>query len=173
MNSEHLKTIGLCILGVLIICTSSPARAEKFGFLGISLGYYNVLEGHSEAADLRINYRAAHSIVFKKLHPWAELNLTSKGNLWLGTGLSYDANLSDRLTLTPSFGVGAYKHTKGDVDLAYPLQFKSQIELGYRFLDNTRLSLAFSHLSNAGLGNRNPGVETLSIYYFMPLNKIF
>ncbi len=158
---------------ILMLSASSSVHAGKAGFLGVALGYYNVLEGHSEAADLRINYRPAHSIVFKKLHPWAELNLTSKGNLWLGAGLSYDVNLSNRLTLTPSFGAGAYKHTKGDIDLGYPLQFKSQIELGYRFLDNTRLSLAFSHLSNAGLGNRNPGVETLSIYYFIPFNKIF
>lgn len=173
MTLQNKKTAILGILATLIIGVTNNAFAKTPSFLGVSLGYYNVLEGHSEAVDLRIKYKHDRSVVFKNLRPWAELNLTSQGNTWLGTGLEYTINVSDNVFISPSFGAGLYKHAKGDLDLGYPLQFKSQLELGYIFKNRSRLSLAFSHLSNAGLNERNPGVEILSLYYYIPLDMFY
>jgi hypothetical protein len=33
--------------------------------------------------------------------------------------------------------------------------------------------VAFSHLSNAGIADENPGVEVLNLYYSLPINRIF
>ena len=44
-------------------------------------------------------------------------------------------------------------------DLGHAIEFRSGIEVAYRFDDYSRLGLSFTHISNAGLDERNPGVE--------------
>ena len=53
------------------------------------------------------------------------------------------------------------------------VEFRSQVELGYQFENQSRLSLAFSHISNAELGDDNPGTEVLNLYYHLPLDLLF
>ena len=77
--------------------------------------------------------------------------------------ISYDVRIG-RLTLTPSFAPGLYRPGRG-IDLGYPLEFRSQFEAGYRIRGRSRIGVAFSHMSNAGLGATNPGVETLTLDY--------
>ena len=48
-----------------------------------------------------------------------------------------------------------------------------QTALAYEFENNNRLGLSFSHTSNAGLGDSNPGTEVLGLYWHVPLNQIF
>ena len=154
----------------LLIClASSPGKAANTGFFGLSIGYYNVLDNNDHATDFRLEYRPATSLVFKNLRPWTGLEITTHGSLWAGGGLLYDINLGKNLYLTPSFGAGYYAHGKGDKNLSHPVQFRSQIELAYALKNESRISLAFSHLSNAHLGKHNPGTEVLSLYYHYPI----
>jgi len=46
------------------------------------------------------------------------------------------------------------------------------LEVAYRFDDRSRLGLSISHYSNAGLGDDNPGTESLMLNYSVPLKKI-
>ena len=45
------------------------------------------------------------------------------------------------------------------------LEFRSAIELSCLLRDNMRLGVALAHLSNAGLADHNPGIETLSFTF--------
>jgi hypothetical protein len=45
------------------------------------------------------------------------------------------------------------------------------LELAYRFDNRSRLGLAVSHYSNASIGDTNPGTETATVYYSIPLNS--
>ena len=87
-------------------------------------------------------------------------------------GILADIALGTRVRLTPSLGAGAYHNGDGK-DLGHAVQFRSQIELAYRFEDGQRLALAFSHISNASLSNQNPGTEILTLYYMVPLDLLF
>lgn len=44
-------------------------------------------------------------------------------------------------------------------------QFHVPIDVGFTFLDRHRLALSFQHLSNAGLGDENEGLDTLGLRY--------
>lgn len=62
------------------------------------------------------------------------------------------------------FGVGAHGHTEdgiGDKDFDIPFSFGSHIGAGARFGAGGRYELVyrFQHLSNAGLGDDNPGIN--------------
>ncbi len=64
--------------------------------------------------------------------------------------------------MTPGFGVGAYHDGGGGKDLGSVLAFRSQIVLAYCFDDRSRLAVAFSRISNASVGDDNPGSEILT-----------
>jgi hypothetical protein len=63
------------------------------------------------------------------------------------------------LNVTPSFTPGLYH--KGDgKDLGHILEFKSEIQLSLNISQNTKLGFSYNHLSNASLGDKNPGANS-------------
>ena len=64
-----------------------------------------------------------------------------------------------KLNLTPSFSPGIY--TVGDgKDLGSPLEFKSEVQLSIDLLPGSKLGYSQSHISNADLGDKNPGADS-------------
>jgi len=134
------------------------------------IGYFDILDSDDESADFRLEYR--HGDDFLWLKPWAGVSANTDGGLWGGIGVLLDVTFYDMVVLTGSLGAGGYN--QGDSkDLGHGLEFRSQIELGYQFEGKSRLSVAFSHLSNASLSEQNPGVEVLTLYYHLPLDVLF
>ena len=65
---------------------------------------------------------------------------------------------------------GYYDKCNG-FDLGHELEFRSSVELSYRFDNRTRLGVSFYHMSNASIDADNPGTEVLSIVYSIPLGS--
>lgn len=63
-----------------------------------------------------------------------------------------------RFGFIPSLAPGYYNNGV-EKDLGYDLQFKSQIELTIDLFKDYTLSYAMSHISNADLGDTNPGSD--------------
>ena len=71
--------------------------------------------------------------------------------------------------MLPSFAAGLYEDGDGK-DLGHTVEFRSAIDLAYRFDNRSRLGLSFYHLSNAHLADSNQGTEVLSLIYSVPLD---
>ena len=69
--------------------------------------------------------------------------------------------------LTPSFAPGYYSQGNGK-DLGHALEFKSEIQLSLELPKSSELGFAYNHLSNASLGDKNPGANS---YMFNFLKK--
>ena len=65
---------------------------------------------------------------------------------------------------TPSFGAGIYDDGSGK-KLGNDIQFRTSLEITYELKNKNRIGVSFSHISNANLGDKNPGVEILSFSY--------
>ncbi len=63
------------------------------------------------------------------------------------------------LNLTPSFAPGYYSVGNGK-DLGHALEFKSEIQLSLELPKNSQLGFSYNHLSNASLGDKNPGANS-------------
>ena len=152
------------------VMTSGARAAEDTALLVGGVGAYDVIQNDESAADFRIEYRHGSGLwIFK---PWLGLEGTSDGALYGVGGILADVYLGRHIVLTPSLGVGAY--SKGDgKDLGHTVEFRSQIELAYRFDNLTRIGIAFSHISNASLGDTNPGAEVINLYYALPIGNLF
>ena len=65
----------------------------------------------------------------------------------------------NNVIFTPSFGVGYYDDGSGK-ELGNEIQFRTNLEISYELKNDNRIGLSFSHISNANIGDKNPGVET-------------
>ena len=63
--------------------------------------------------------------------------------------------------------------TLRSVILGHDLEFRSQIEIAYRFDDRARLGLSLSHMSSASIGDKNPGTESIMVTYALPIENLF
>jgi hypothetical protein len=84
-------------------------------------------------------------------------------------GLVLDFLIGDHIVFSPNFTLGYYHQGQGK-RLGYPLEFRSSLEAGYRFDNEWRITGYLSHMSNAALGRKNPGIEMGGIYVHIPLS---
>jgi lipid A 3-O-deacylase len=105
-----------------------------------------------------------------RLTPAIGLAAMKNGARFVHTDLRRDFWLSERWILIPSFGVGLFKDGE-DFSLGQTLEFRSGIEIVYRFHEQWRVGLALFHLSNGGLADRNPGTEALMLSLGVPLQQ--
>ena len=93
-----------------------------------------------------------------KLSPITGGFLTEKSAFYLYTGAQaeYDFGL---LTITPSFAPGYYNAGDGK-DLGSALEFKSEIQMTLNLSDSTEFGMSYNHISNASLGDKNPGANS-------------
>ena len=84
--------------------------------------------------------------------------LTENNAFYFYTGVQteYDLGL---FTITPSFAPGYYNSGDGK-DLGSVLEFKSEIQMSLNLSDNTELGMSYNHISNASLGDKNPGANS-------------
>ena len=156
---------------------ASPAVAQiTFGSPGdppriaLGAGAFDVLpSNHPDsrtAADLRGEYRFGDVVPY--VSPFLGLSGTSDGAFYGYFGLGFDINFGPSWVLTPNAAAG-YFYRGGGTNLGSWWEFRTGLELDYRFEDRTRLGLAFHHMSNAGLTKTNPGEESLILVYTVPV----
>ena len=86
---------------------------------------------------------------------------------YIYTGL--EANYSvGPVNITPSFTPGLYSQGDGK-DLGHPLEFKSEVQLSLDISEGTNLGMSYNHVSNASLGDTNPGANS---YLFNFLKRL-
>lgn len=66
--------------------------------------------------------------------------------------------------LTPSISTGVH-HEGAGCDLGHSLEFYSQLKLAYKIRNNSTVGLGVDHISNARIGDINPGANMVSIHY--------
>jgi lipid A 3-O-deacylase len=150
----------------------SDAGDTNVDYLSIGVGVWDITQDDDMATDLRIEYRDGESLIWE-IKPWAGLEVTTDGSIWGGAGILADLNITDNIYFIPSFGVGLYAQGSNDKDLDHPIEFRSQLEAGYQFDNDQRVGISFGHISNADLGDDNPGTEILNVYYHIPVGELF
>jgi hypothetical protein len=83
---------------------------------------------------------------------------SARGAFYLYGGLQLRFPLPHGVAASPSVAAGVYEPGSG-LDLGHSLEFRSALLLELPVSSRIRVSAVFFHLSNAGLGTRNPGME--------------
>jgi len=165
-----------------LLFLSSYSNASGLNVYG--LGVYDLICDTKDdpTVDFRYERRFDNSILdigpeednFFFLKPFLGIEATSDNAYYFLTGIYLEDNIGDLFTgnnnnylFTPSFGVGYYDDGDGK-KLGNEIQFRTSLEISYILKDNNRIGLSLSHISNANLGDKNPGVEIISLSYQIP-----
>ncbi len=165
----HLRTLTAGIVLAALALAATPARADDPDFVTVAGGWFDMNRQKDEAGEFRLEYRSDKKFLLFK--PFGGVMATTDGASYYYAGILIDVFLGRRVVMTPSFAPGYYARGSG-YDLGHAVEFRSQLEVAYRFDDRSRLGVSFGHMSNAGLGDKNPGTEALMLNYSVPLSTV-
>ena len=162
---RRLAAVSIAVTVIGLAAASAPACADDPAFLAVSVGGFDVNDNES-AGEFRIEYRSDRKYLFVK--PMIGLMLNTDGGVYGYGGINLDIFLGRRWVVMPNFAIGGYRRGSSK-DLGNVIEFRSGLEIAYRFDDRSRLGVAFQHTSNASISNNNPGTESLVLTYSIAL----
>ena len=92
------------------------------------------------------------------LSPITGVLITADNAGYVYTGVQAQYKLGS-VNLTPSFTPGLYHEGSGK-DLGHILEFKSEVQISLDIFKNAELGFSYNHISNASLGDKNPGANS-------------
>ena len=93
-----------------------------------------------------------------KISPITGAFITENSAAYIYSGIEWNIDMG-AFEFTPSFAPGLYHEGDGK-DLGHILEFKTEVQLSYSLSDRTSLGMSYNHVSNASLGDKNPGANS-------------
>ena len=163
MNNGIIKilTIFLILVGLAKSINADelkPSDGHQFNFFS---GVWDINNDSDKSSELfgiqHSNENLFRDTFLGKLSPISGFMMTADSDTYFYTGVQAEYKIG-KLNLTPSFSPGLYSVGDGK-DLGYPLEFKSELQISVDFF-GSRLGYSQSHISNADLGDKNPGADS-------------
>ena len=167
-----LKII-LNLFCVFLLAISAHSEEKKENFNDHELNFYTGMFDFSDDGQRAALFGFEHQnenlvrdSFLGTLSPVSGFMLTENNAAYAYTGIQAKYNLG-KLNIIPSFTPGIYG--KGDgKDLGHAIEFKSEIQLSFDIFSQSELGFSYNHISNASLGEKNPGANS---YIFNFLKK--
>lgn len=166
-RAARLAATGILGVGLLGGAAAAQEMTDP-GFLRVGAGYYDINDDQ-DAGEFHVEYISGEKLWI--FNPFAGIMGTTDAAVYGYGGIRLDVFLGRRWVFTPAFAAGLYSDGDGK-DLGHVVEFRSALELAYRFDDRSRLGVSIYHLSNASLDDNNPGTEVATIHYSYPLTKL-
>ena len=129
--------------------------------LNVYTGMFDFSDNSKRATLLGIQHQNENlnrDTFLGNLSPITGAMITADNATYFYTGVQAQYKFG-ALNLTPSFAPGYYN--KGDgKDLGHALEFKSEVQLSLDLPKSSQLGFSYNHLSNASLGDKNPGANS-------------
>ena len=157
-----MKKIIQIIVSFILIGTS----VSNAGDLSVAFGNFDYSDKSKKASMLDLTYGFAEnktSTFLGEVVPVFGAFVTADSAAMIYSGAKIDYRFGS-FVVTPSFTPGIYSKGNGK-DLGHAIEFKSQINLGFELGPNTNVSAGYSHVSNASLGDKNPGANSYSFNF--------
>ena len=161
-------------LNILIILVSftflTPSNSEEKKLLNTEISLFTGMfdfSDHKQKAGI-IGLQHQNDDLYResflgKLSPITGGFLTENNAFYLYTGAQAEYQLG-WFTLTPSFAPGYYNSGDGK-DLGHAIEFKSEVQMSLNVSESTQFGMSYNHISNASLGDKNPGANSYMINF--------
>ncbi len=104
------------------------------------------------------NVNLNRDTIFGNISPITGILITADNAGYVYTGIQAQYKIGN-LNITPSFTPGLYHEGDGK-DLGHLLEFKSEVQISLDIFKNSELGFSYNHISNASLGDKNPGANS-------------
>ena len=152
------------LVGIFSIL-ASVANAQGLAF---STGILDYSDDKKKSGFLEATYSFSEQRSFEtiigKIVPMTGAMLTDDNASMIYAGIKTEYKIGN-FFISPSFAPGYYNEGDGK-DLGHNLEFKSQLNFGWNMGDKSNFGLSYSHISNASLGDKNPGANNIAFTFF-------
>ncbi len=170
-RAGRVSIVLLGILGHLPLAGQSPEpearRADPVLRVGVT--YLGVDTDQGPTAAVELTYLGSTPRIWRA-GIMGGLIASAQRTVYGYGGVHVPIPLPIGLIARPSFSVGLYRKGWG-MDLGSALEFRSSLVLERMVSDRVRLSAMLFHLSNAGLGLQNPGMEAVGFAMAIPISQ--
>ena len=169
---QSLKIIlNLFFIYILVVPSHSEEKKENFNEHEINFytGMFDFSDDGKKSTLIGIQHQNENlyrNSFLGTISPVSGFLITGDSSTYLYTGIQAEYNIG-KMNLTPSFTPGLYGQGDGK-DLGHLVEFKSELQLSFDLLKDSELGFSYNHISNASLGEKNPGANS---YMFNFLKK--
>tara|TARA_B100001996_G_scaffold64297_1_gene46328 strand:+ start:17 stop:508 length:492 start_codon:yes stop_codon:yes gene_type:complete len=159
-----MKTLLKTLLIVLFIFTSSNADSgNKWNFYTGMFDFSDDGKKSNLFGIQHINENLYRESFLGTLQPvtGAFITADNAGYIYTGFQIPYEVG---SLKITPSFAPGLYSEGDGK-DLGHVIEFKSELQISINLTSDSEIGISYNHLSNASIGNKNPGANSYIINF--------
>ena len=166
-----MKKLYLIILFLISVSSAygEEIKFEKTTELNVYSGMFDFSDDGKKASLIGIQHQNEmlnRDTFLGNLSPITGAMITADSAAYFYTGVQAQYKFGS-MNITPSFTPGIYNQGDGK-DLGHPLEFKSEVQLSLDLPKSSQLGFSYNHLSNASLGDKNPGANS---YMFNFLKK--
>lgn len=173
MGWKHAARMLILILGSMFCQLSlqgqalESARQTEGPYLRVGVTYVGIDTDSGPWAAAEVAYLGSTPKLWRA-GLIAGLVASTHGTVYGYGGIHLPVSLPLGILVRPSFAVGIYERGRG-MELGHALEFRSSFVVERLISDRVRVSAMIYHLSNAGLGFKNPGLEALGIGVAFPI----
>ena len=158
-------TIIANILFLFMLILPSHSEEKKENINEHSLNFYSGMFDYSDDGQKAILFGFQHEnenlvrdSFLGTISPVTGFMITENNAAYGYTGVQAFYNLG-QLNFTPSFTPGIYSQGDGK-DLGHTIEFKTELQFSLDVFSNSELGFSYNHISNASLGEKNPGANS-------------
>jgi hypothetical protein len=167
-----MKFLRLCLTTIFFISSFSLSAEEiqindKNTEFSIYTGMFDFSDDGKKSTLLGFQHQNEdlnRDTFLGNLSPITGALITADKATYFYTGVQAQYKIGN-LNLTPSFTPGLYDQGDGK-DLGHILEFKSELQLSLDLPKESQLGFSYNHLSNASLGDKNPGANSYMFNFF-------
>ncbi len=155
-----------CLFLIIMLTAAKLIAAEK---ISVNEDQLNFFVGNFDFSDdkqkaILIGFQHQNENLYRdtflgNVSPITGGFITENSAAYIYTGIEWNVEMSEKILFTPSFAPGLYHEGDGK-DLGHILEFKSELQISYAPSDSTSFGVSYNHVSNASLGDKNPGANS-------------
>ena len=160
-----IKLFKICTILVFLVIQSVSSEEKKIIENDHEWNFYSGMFDFSDDGKRASLFGIQHQnetltreSIFGTISPVTGFMMTADNATYAYTGVQAQYKVG-KLNIIPSFTPGLYGEGNGK-DLGHILEFKSEVQLSIDIFSNSELGFSYNHISNASLGDKNPGANS-------------
>ena len=153
-----LKKLFICLTFVFLMQSVSSEENTEYN---VYTGMFDFSDDGKRSSLIGIEHQNEDlnkDTFLGNLSPVTGALVTGDNAAYIYTGVQAQYQLG-KINLTPSFTPGLYDQGNGK-DLGHMVEFKSELQISFDLFQNSELGFSYNHISNASLGEKNPGANS-------------
>ena len=163
INNLLKKVILTVILGAFILPVNSEEKNTEYSFYTGKFDFSDEGKVTSVIGIQHQNEELNRDTFLGNLSPITGAMFMQNSASYIYTGVQAQYKFG-KLNFNPSFTPGLYGQGNGK-DLGSVVEFKTELQLTLDMFENSEFGLKYNHISNANLGDNNPGANSYMLNF--------